>query len=60
VPGDDDERLERLDPIERGEPRTPGVRGALLAVLDARYFALILDVLGQGVFAIDGNTCISS
>jgi PAS domain S-box-containing protein len=28
--------------------------------LDPRYFPLILDVLDQGVFTVDGNTCISS
>ncbi len=28
--------------------------------LDARYFPLILDVLDQGVFTVDGNLCITS
>jgi PAS domain S-box-containing protein len=28
--------------------------------LDARYFPLILDVLDQGVFTVDDNTCITS
>jgi PAS domain S-box-containing protein len=28
--------------------------------LDPRYFPLILDVLDQGVFTVDGNLCISS
>ena len=28
--------------------------------LDPRYFPLVLDVLDQGVFTVDGNTCISS
>jgi PAS domain S-box-containing protein len=29
-------------------------------VLDPRYFPLILDVLDQGIFTVDANTCISS
>ncbi len=28
--------------------------------LDPRYFPLILDVLDQGLFTVDGNTCITS
>lgn len=28
--------------------------------LDPRYFALILDVLDQGIFTVDENTCITS